>query len=173
MKTPQNKHPVGWLPYPAMSVLLAVVWLLLQQSLAVPQLITATVLGLVVPRLVAGFLGAANHLRHAGLALRFTGIVLWDIVVSNVTVARIVLNPWSTPQPAWVEVPLDIEHPLAIVLFASIITTTPGTVSAVVDETGRRIIVHALDCGDPAGAALQMKQRYEAPLKRIFEGGKP
>ncbi|HEY6133728.1 MAG TPA: Na+/H+ antiporter subunit E [Rubrivivax sp.] len=173
MKAPHNVPPRGWLPYPALSALLALMWLALQQSLAVPQLITAALLGLAVPRLVAGFLGPANQPWHPALILRFMGIVLWDIVVSNLTVARIVLNPWSAPQPAWVEVPLDIEHPLAIMLFASIITTTPGTVSAVVDEPGRRILVHALDCADPQGAALQMKQRYEAPLRRIFEGDAP
>lgn len=160
----------GWLLYPALSLLLALVWLALQQSLAFPQLITAAVLGLLIPRWISGFLGVPFRPRQAVLVLRLSGIVVWDIVMSNITVARIVLNPASTPQPAWVEVPLDIEHPLAITLFAAIITTTPGTVSSVVDEPGRRILVHALDCTDPADAARQMKDRYEAPLKRIFEG---
>jgi multisubunit Na+/H+ antiporter MnhE subunit len=31
--------------------------------------------------------------------------VLWDIVVSNLTVARLVLDPRAAPQPAWVPVP--------------------------------------------------------------------
>ena len=28
-------------------------------------------------------------------------VVLWDIVLSNIVVARIVLSPGSRPQPAW------------------------------------------------------------------------
>ncbi|MFG5407033.1 Na+/H+ antiporter subunit E [Piscinibacter sakaiensis] len=94
--------------------------------------------------------------------------MLVDIVVSNVVVARIVLDPTYRPRPAWVPVPLDTAHPTAITLFATIITTTPGTVSCVVDEARRQILVHALDCDDAAAAAQQMKARYERPLREIF-----
>jgi multicomponent K+:H+ antiporter subunit E len=166
----QPSAATRWLPHPLLSLLLAAVWLLLQQSLAVPQLITAAVLGLAVPRLVAGFLGPASRLHRPLLVLRFTATVLWDIVVSNVTVARIVLDPRSRPHPAWVKVPLDTRHPLAITLLATIITTTPGTVSCVVDEEAGFILVHALDCDDVDAAARGMKQRYEAPLRAILEG---
>ncbi len=160
----------GWLPHPALSGLLAAVWLLLQQSLAPAQLITAAVLGLVLPKLVDGFIGPAVRPREPALILRFMAIVLWDIVVSNLAVARIVLNPASKPRPAWVPVPVDATHPTAITLLATIITTTPGTVSCVIDEAQGLILVHALDCDDPAAMAAQIKQRYELALRRIFEG---
>lgn len=171
-QTSQAKHGGrrGWLPYPMLSLLLALVWLLLQQSLAVPQLLTAVVLGVVVPWMVAGFLGPANRVHDWGRLLRFVAIVLWDIVVSNMTVARIVLDPRSRPQPAWVRVPLDTRHQLGMTLLATIITTTPGTVSCVVDEERGEIVVHALDCDDAEAMAQQIKARYEAPLRRILEG---
>jgi multicomponent K+:H+ antiporter subunit E len=167
MNTPP-KTPAGWLSHPVLSLLLAGAWLLLQQSLAVPQLITAAVLGLVLPRLLHGFLGTGARLRAPGAALRFAGVVLWDIVVSNLTVARLVLNPASRPQPAWVPVPLALTDPTAITLLATIITTTPGTVSCVVDEERGEILVHALDCADPAALVADIQQRYEAPLLEIF-----
>jgi len=161
--------PAGLLPHPVLSLLLAAAWLLLQQSAAVPQLITAAVLGWGLPRLLHGFLGPAVQVRRWGLALRFTALVLQDIVLANVTVARLVLSPVARPQPAWVWVPLDARHPSAVSLFAMVITTTPGTVSCVVDEARRGILVHALDCADPAAAAVDMKARYERPLMEIFE----
>lgn len=169
MKQRQPSSAPRWFSYPVLSVMLAAAWLLLQQSLALPQLITAAVLGLGLPRLLAGFLGTGMRPQALGAALRFTGVVLWDIVVSNLTVARIVLNPASNPQPAWVPVPLALTNPTAITLLATIITTTPGTVSCVVDDVGHRILVHALDCDDPAEMARQIKQRYEEPLREIFE----
>jgi multicomponent K+:H+ antiporter subunit E len=162
------EHGRGWLPHPALSVLLALVWLLLQQSLAVPQLITAAVLALVVPKLVHGFLGPATRPRTLAAALRLSFVVLWDIVISNVTVARIVLSPRSNPRPAWVVVPMDSRHPTAITLLATIITMTPGTVSCVVDDEAEQILVHALDCDDAAAMAAQIKARYERPLMEIF-----
>lgn len=171
MSRPNDTAPIaspGWFAHPVLSLLIAAAWLLLQQSLAVPQLITAAVLALLLPRLLQGFLGPATRLRAPGTMLRFTALVLWDIVVSNLAVARLVLDPRANPQPAWVAVPLALTHPTAISLLASVITTTPGTVSCVVDEERREILVHALDCADPAGLAAQIKQRYEAPLLEIF-----
>ena len=158
-----------WLAHPVLSLMLALTWLLLQQSLAVANLITACVLGLVVPRLVHGFLSAGVVPRSWRAVPRFAGIVLWDIVVSNISVAKLVLLPTARPRPAWVVVPLALRNPTAISLFATVITTTPGTVSCVVDEEHHFILVHALDCDDPAAMAAQMKERYEQPLREIFE----
>jgi len=163
-------RPVAAFPRPVLTVMLALTWLLLQQSLALPQLITAALLGWALPRLLHGFLGSATRRRLPwGVVLRFFLIVLGDIVVSNFTVAKLVLWPWARTQPAWVPIPLELTHPSAIVLLAAVITTTPGTVSCTVDEAGRMILVHALDCADPAEMAAQIKQRYEQPLKEIFE----
>jgi multicomponent K+:H+ antiporter subunit E len=158
----------GWFAHPVLSGIVALTWLLLQQSVAVPQLITAALLALGIPRLLHGFIGPPLQVRAWGTALRLALLVIWDIVVANVTVARIVLSPLSNPQPAWVPVPLDVQHPTAVTLLASIITMTPGTVSCVVDETRREILVHALDCGDVPALAAEIKSRYEAPLKEIF-----
>ncbi len=165
---PAPAVPRRWLTHPALSVLLALTWLLLQQSVETAQLLAAATLGVIVPRLALPLLGPPTRPRAPWLVLRFTGIVLWDIVVSNVTVARIVLNPASRPQPMWVPVALDTRHPTAITLLATIITTTPGTVSCVVDDERGEILVHALDCQDPAAMAAQIKERYEQPLREIF-----
>ncbi len=159
----------GWFSRPVKSLLVAACWLLLRQSVALPDLLTAAVLGLVLPRLVHGFLGQDPAPRRWGAALRLAVVVLWDIVVSNVAVARIVLSPWSRPQPAWLEVPYTLQHPSAVMLLAGIVTTTPGTVSCVVDEARRVLVVHVLDAADPAAVQAQIRERYERALKEVFE----
>ena len=161
------KNP-RWLPHPWLSVLLALSWLLLQHTLAPFHLISAALIGLVVPRLLEGFLPTTPPVRFFP-AVRLLGVVLWDIVVSNITVARLVLGPMSRPRPAWFKVPLELTHPTAIALLANIITTTPGTVSCTIDEPGRYILVHALDCSDPEQMAADIKARYERLLLAIFE----
>lgn len=166
--SPKSDAGGEWFAHGALSLLLAAVWLLLRQSVAPVDLIWALVLGLALPRLAHGFIGRAARPRGLWTMLRFTAVVLWDIVVSNLTVARIVLSPRSNPQPAWVPVVLDTRHPTAVTLLATVITTTPGTVSCVVDDEDWTILVHALDCDDPAALAAQIKQRYERPLMEIF-----
>lgn len=164
---PPRRRP-GWLDHPVLSLLIGAAWLLLQQSVLVPQLIVAAILALLLPRLLHGFLGHGMRLRRPLVALRFFFVVLWDIVVANVVVAWIVVSPTSRPSPAWVPVPLDIRDPVAISLLATIITTTPGTVSCVVDDVDHVIHVHALDCSDVPALAAQIKSRYERPLAEIL-----
>lgn len=159
-----------WLPHPLLSLLLAATWLLLMHSASGPDLFWAALIGLVVPRLLGDFLPQRSRVR-LGPVPRLLAIVLWDIVMANLAVTRLVLGPMSRPSPAWVPVALDATHPTAVALFASIITMTPGTVSCVIDEERRQILVHALDCEDAAAMAADMKRRYEAPLIEIFEPG--
>jgi multicomponent K+:H+ antiporter subunit E len=158
----------GLVAHPVLSILIGTVWLALNESFGVPQLLVAIALGLGLPIALRGFLARGGHIGRLDVALKLVVVVLRDIVVSNIVVARIVLDPWATPRPAWVEVRLDIRDPLAIALLATIITTTPGTVSCVVDEAGRVLHVHALDCADPAAMAADIKARYERPLGEIL-----
>ncbi|OGB09904.1 MAG: pesticidal protein Cry1Ba [Burkholderiales bacterium RIFCSPHIGHO2_12_FULL_61_11] len=157
-----------WLSHPWLSGLLAISWLLLQHTMAPVHLISAMMIGVVVPRLLHDFLSEVAPIRFAPVP-RLMAVVLWDIVRSNFTVARLVLGPMSRPQPAWVTVPLTLRNPTAISLLAKIITTTPGTVSCTIDEPRRHILVHALDCSDPVQIAINIKARYERPLMAIYE----
>jgi multicomponent K+:H+ antiporter subunit E len=83
-----------------------------------------------------------------------------------------VLGPERKLQPAFMIVPLDIEQDFTITLLASAISLTPGTVSADLDMEGRYLLVHSLHVDDPEAAVAEIKQRYEAPLKEIFECSK-
>lgn len=163
-----------WFAHPVLSVITGGVWLLLQGSVTVATLLWAVILGLGLPWLAGPFLSSGTRLHAVGRAFRLLVVVLWDIVVANLAVAWLAINPASRPQPAWVRVPLDIRHPNGTVLLAAIITTTPGTVSCVI-ERGRpgrdngAILVHALNCTDPAALVAEIKARYEAPLREIFE----
>jgi multicomponent K+:H+ antiporter subunit E len=172
MSAPQRMPTarLGWLPHPALSLVLGLAWLLLQQSLAPAQLLWAVVLALALPRLVHGFIGDSVRVQAPATVLRLAGVVLWDILLSNLTVARLTLDPRAEARPTWVDFPLQATHPTAVTLLATIITITPGTVSCVVDEARGLILVHALDCDDPDALVAQIRQRYERPLRRIFEG---
>lgn len=166
-----------WLVHPALSMLLAASWLLLQHSLEGVHLLSAVLIGVVIPWLLDPFLPDTTAIRWWP-ALKLARRVVWDVIVSNFVVARLVLGPMPGLRPAWVPVKLALTHPTAISLLATIITTTPGTVSCTIDETRRIIWVHALDCEDPAQMAADIKANYEDPLLTIFESanllqGKP
>lgn len=158
----------SWLAHPILSLLVAAAWLLLQGSLAPANLLWAAVLGLLLPWLTHRSLGPAGRMHRAGAALRLAGVVLWDILVANLVVARIVLDPRRDPQPAWLRVRSTLHDPRGLALLATIVTNTPGTVSCVVDDAARELLVHALDAPDPDALVQDILRRYDAPLKEIF-----
>ena len=159
------------LPHPGLSVVLFIGWLLLAGFTAghvVLGLVVAAVVPWAVHRFVGEPLGHLRGWRGAAAAGRFTLRVTWDIVVANVVVARLVLGPPARLRPVFVEVPVELEQPLAIALLASIITMTPGTVSSDLSDDRKRLRVHVLHTGAPEEIVAQIKARYERPLKEIF-----
>jgi multicomponent K+:H+ antiporter subunit E len=101
-------------------------------------------------------------------AIRLFFVVIWDVIVANIKVAILVLGPTKNLHPKWFRVPLDTEHEEVNALLAMIITTTPGTVSAGIDQDRGDILVHALSTDDEAAEIEVIKQRYERPLIEIF-----
>lgn len=158
-----------WLPHPLASATLLVMWLMLNGTVAPAHLLLGAFLAWAIPWLTRKLWMRQLKLSNGMLALRLSGIVLYDIVRANFTVARLVLGPVARLRPAFVEIPLELREPFAISALASIITLTPGTVSCALSEDRRILLVHALDMDDEAALIEEIKARYEAPLKEIFE----
>ena len=157
-----------WFPYPYASALLPVVWLMLNSTLAPAHLLLAAFLGWAIPYLFSRLMGRRVGLHRPLLALRLLLTVLFDIVVANLSVARLILGPRSALRPAFVQVPVDLREPYAVFTLACIITLTPGTVSATISEDRRCLLVHALDVDDETSLIAEIRQRYERPLKELF-----
>lgn len=156
------------LPYPLQSATLLVVWLLLMNSASPGQIVLGSVLAIAVPRLLAAFHPAVPPVRKPWTLIRLLLVVLWDIVVANIQVAIQVLGPNSALRPAFVILPLDLENDVAIAMLASIISLTPGTVSADLGRDRRQLLIHSLSVVDTDALVKQIKQRYEKPLLEVF-----
>jgi multicomponent K+:H+ antiporter subunit E len=156
------------LPYPLLSLVLWLTWLGLNNTLDPAQVLLAAGVALALPLLVARFLPALPNLRAPATVVRLLLVVLGDIVVANLEVARRILGPESALRPGFVRVPLDLQHPLGVATLAGIVTLTPGTVSSDLVDGGRSLLVHALHVEDEARLVATIKQRYEAPLRVIF-----
>lgn len=157
------------LPHPVLSVAVILAWLLLNSDLSPGQVALGLVLGLAVPIFIRQWWPGQPKITNLPAFAAYCGVVLWDILVANIAVARIVLF-WRAGdvRSAFVAVPLELTSPEAIAVLAGTITLTPGTVSADLSACGRVLLVHALHAPDPAAVRDAIKRRYEARLLRIF-----
>lgn len=158
------------LPHPFMTLTITLGWLVLANEFYLGGLLLGLLLGLVLAKLTAAFWPQRPRVRHPLKIMAYGLVVLWDIIVANVKIARIVVfQSNSALRPHFIAIPLEIRSPEAITALAATITMTPGTVSADLAADGRALLVHCLDTGDPAGEVAGIKQRYETRLKEIFE----
>jgi multicomponent K+:H+ antiporter subunit E len=157
-----------WWPSPFLSLVMWILWLLLANDFSAGQMVLGLFFAWLVPLLTRPFWLNRPPIRNPWRLVTFLLLVHRDILLANVTVAKLILRSPSRLRPAFVEVPLDIEDEFVITLLASIVSLTPGTVSADVSRDRRTLLVHGLDVEDTAVLVASIKQRYETPLKEIF-----
>jgi multicomponent K+:H+ antiporter subunit E len=157
------------LPQTWMSAALFAGWLLLNNSIAPGVVLFGAVLAVALPLFTERFW--PEHPRTVRILplIRLAGIVIFDIVIANLRVAVLILGPTRRIRPHFVVIPVDLRQPFPITLLASIISLTPGTVSSNLSGDRASLLVHGMDVEDPADTVRRIKNRYERPLREIFE----
>lgn len=111
--------------------------------------------------------------RRAYDLLYFIGYVWWAIVVSNLSLAKVVLQPRLRLDPGIIGVPLTVSTGLEIMILASVITLTPGTISVDLGRNAQQeqvLYVHNLTVGDPEAFRQSVKNTFERLLLRVTRG---
>ncbi|WP_313141247.1 Na+/H+ antiporter subunit E [Stenotrophomonas sp.] len=155
-------------PSPALSVMVVAFWLLMSDSFTFGQFLLGLLLGLVIPLFAARLDREFARIGTLRPVPKLLFVTLWDILMSNIRVAIQVLGPEKNIHPGFIWLPLDIANIHGIAALTSMITLTPGTVSAALSDDRKYLLVHVLHLEDPQELIDTIKRRYEAPLMEIF-----
>ncbi|NEV61247.1 Na+/H+ antiporter subunit E [Thiorhodococcus minor] len=157
------------LPHPILTPTLAIIWVLLVNSLSPGAIILGLLLGWAIPLFTLRFWPDQVRLRKPLTLLRFILVVLYDILVANLAVAWLILRGPRHIEPAFVVVPLSLTTDIGISFLANTISLTPGTVSSWLSPDRRSLVVQGISVQDPDDLVKTIKRRYEAPLLEVFE----
>ena len=157
-----------FLPSIPQSLTVFVFWVLMAEDYSATTLLTAALLAWLMPLLAERLEREFARLGNLAILIPLAGKLLWDIVVANITVARQVLGPERKLRSGFIWVPLDLTNIHGISALASVMTLTPGTVSAELTADRKHLLVHCLDIDDPQAMIQDIKRRYEAPLRKVF-----
>jgi multicomponent K+:H+ antiporter subunit E len=162
---------MSWfLPYPLLSAALLALWLLLNQTISPGHLMLGGVIAVLASWAIAALRPEKARIRRPGAIVRLAGVVLWDILRSNVAVARILLNPREPGVNAgFLTVPLEMRSHHGLAVLACIITSTPGTIWVSYDAARGTLLLHVLDLVNETSWIRIIKHRYERLLMEIFE----
>jgi multicomponent K+:H+ antiporter subunit E len=154
----------------ALIATLLILWLLLNNTLELSEVLLG--MGVAVATVITfrDFRPVKPTLRHPLTLARLVVHVVLDIVQSNLAVARLILGFAGprTARSAFVQIPLKLRDPHGLAVLATIVTSTPGTVWAGLAENGT-LTLHVLNVQDESALVRFIQDRYEKPLREIFE----
>ena len=93
--------------------------------------------------LITFFLNRTYFIKLPRL-FKFIGFIMKELIISNLRVAYDILAPVTHMSPAIIAVPLDVATDHEIVVFATILTLTPGTLSLKVSEDRKTLYLHEM-----------------------------
>jgi multicomponent K+:H+ antiporter subunit E len=160
------------LPFPYLSAVLLLSWLLLNQSVAALDVLFGALLAIVIPMLTRSLQPLPGaRIRRPLLLLRLLSMALVEIIRSCFNVSRIILfaNPKGV-NSQFIRVPLDLRNPYGLAILSCMINTTPGTVWVEILPGTDDLALHVFDLHDAQWWVDTIKTRYEQPLIDIFEG---
>lgn len=143
-------------------------WVLMTESYAPRTLVMAALLAWLMPHIAARLEREFARIGQASVLIPLGGKLLVDIVHANLTVAKQVLGPEKKLRSGFLWVPLDLTNIHGISALASLMTLTPGTLTAELSADRKYLLVHCLDIDDPEKMIADIKRRYEAPLRKVF-----
>jgi multicomponent K+:H+ antiporter subunit E len=157
------------LPFPLLTASLLVMWLLLS-GFTPGQFLLGTVVAVGASLLVVPLQPQRLKIRRWSAIPKLVGTVSFDVVRSNIAVARLILGPSRQVQKSgFVEIPLALRHPTALAVLACILTCTPGTAWLEYRSSNGHLLIHVLDLVDEQAWVDLIKRRYEPLLMELFQ----
>lgn len=155
------------IPFPLLALALALMWLLLA-GFSWGQLVIAACVSIGATHALAALGEVSPAIRRWTAIPELFGIVLYDIVRSNIAVTGLILTNRRPRQSGFVAVPLRLRNPSALAILAIIVTSTPGTAWLDYNANRDELLLHVFDLVDEAYWKDLIANRYERLLMEIF-----
>lgn len=152
-------------------VVLALLWCGTTGDFSGLNLLFGGLLGGTALWLLRASLAGQNGLRKVRRILSLVLVFLYELLVSALRVAALVVRPdmKRVLRPAIVAVPLSVRSDAEITLLANMITLTPGTISVDVSPDRSVLYVHALTLADRDSMIAEIKNGFEKKVAEVFE----
>lgn len=151
-----------------LSLTILAFWLMLADSFSTGQFLFGALLGVIIPLFAARIDREFARIGKLRVIPKLLAVTLWDILVSNLRVARQVLGKEERLNSGFIWMPLQINNIHGIAALTSMITLTPGTVSVALSNDRRHLLIHVLHIEDEAAMVAEIRHRYEQPLMELF-----
>jgi multicomponent Na+:H+ antiporter subunit E len=153
------------------TILLLPIYLALTANLELSNIITGGLVAFGVAALLRPAINPIGVRQLPGALwalIQYLGLLLIELIVSGLQVARIVLSPSLPIKPGIVAIPAGTDSELATALSAHAISVTPGELVVEIGDDGV-MYTHCLDASQPEEVRLAAQQQRRDLLRRIIQ----
>lgn len=158
------------IPYPILFVLLVLMWVLLQQSAGLGQVLLGSLIAFGAIHAMARLKPERPRVRALDKVFILIWHVLVDVVRSNIAVTGVILTGQRrNVTSGFLQLPLELKDKTGLAVLACIVTATPGSAWLEHSAIDNTVLVHVLDLKDEGEWITTLKHRYESLLLEIFQ----
>lgn len=149
------------------NILLAMTWAALQGEFSLANLVIGYVLGyLVLGALARGGVLPATYVRKVSAVISLAVFLFYAFIVANIRMAIDVVRSRRHLAPGVVAVPLDACRDYEILMLATLINLTPGTIAVDVATDRSVLFLHVMHVTSPDQVRAEIKDSFE---RRVLE----
>ncbi|MFD1066306.1 Na+/H+ antiporter subunit E [Oceanobacillus locisalsi] len=149
------------------NVLLAILWMFLQNEYTLINFIYGYVIGILILVIIRRFLKFDFYLKRIWALIKLINLFIVELIKANIEVVKVVLKPKQDHQPGIIAVETRLDSDLEISILAALITLTPGTISMDFSDDSRTIYVHSLDVPDKEAMVKGIHDSFEKAIMEV------
>lgn len=150
-----------------LNMVLALGWAAVTGELTLPNLLFGFVIAYAALWLTRPLYGPTFYFERFRRVMGLSAFFLYDLFASALKVLWDVLTPEILARPGIIALPLDAETDAEILLLASLVTLTPGTLSLDVSDDRKTLYVHGMFIDDADELRASLKAGMEAKILRV------
>lgn len=143
------------------NIFLAVVWVAAWGDFSLLNLMLGFLLGYIVLLLGRDLFGSRGYSSRLPRLVEFIVYFAWELLLANLRLAYDIITPRHHMRPGIVAVPLDAKSDGEILLLASAISLTPGTLSLDVSPDREFLYVHSMYIDSAEEEKRKLKDGFE------------
>ncbi len=143
------------------------VWMFLYSAWDLPTFIVGYLVGIILLLILRRFFEGPIYIRKVYRFFVLSVILLKELVLSNISVVKLVLKPKLSIRPGIFALQTDLHSDWEVTLLANLITLTPGTVTVDISHDQRTLYIHALDIDDIDDAVSSIKDSFEKAIMEV------
>jgi multicomponent Na+:H+ antiporter subunit E len=150
-----------------LNVLLAFVWMFLNNSWTMPHFVAGFLIGMLFIALLSRFWPHDFYLKRFWLVLKLLAIFVRELFLSSFAVLVQVIRPNLAMRPGIFALETELKTGWEITVLSCLICLTPGTLTLEVSKDDKMLYIHAMDIADAKKLSDQIKGTFEKAIMEV------